>query len=130
MAMRMLLDTHVLLWWLFDENLISPAARAAIADETNDAFVSAVSAWEISIKYKSGKLPKVAPLMAHLENAIIEEGFIGVPVTLRHGELAGSLPPVHKDPFDRMLIAQAQAERLTLISSERLFDRYGVARLW
>jgi PIN domain nuclease of toxin-antitoxin system len=68
--------------------------------------------------------------MANLEEAILEGGFAGMPVTLRHGELAGSLPPHHKDPFDRVLIAQAQVERLTLISNERLFDRYGVARLW
>lgn len=128
--MRILLDTHVLLWWFLDEAAISPVARAAIADEANDALVSAVSAWEISIKHKTGKLPDAAPLMADLENAILDEGFGDVPVTLRHGELAGSLPLFHKDPFDRMLIAQALAESLTLISNERLFDRYSVRRLW
>lgn len=128
--MRILLDTHVLLWWLLDDKIVSPAARAAIADDANDTLVSAASAWEIAIKYKTGKLPTVAPLMAHLENAILDEGFSGLAVTLRHGELAGNLPLHHKDPFDRMLIAQALAERLTLVSNERLFDRYGVARLW
>jgi PIN domain nuclease of toxin-antitoxin system len=130
MAMRVLLDTHVLLWWLLDENVVSPAARAAIADDANETWVSAASAWEISIKYKTGKLPTAEPLMAHLERAILDEGFAGLPVTLRHGELAGSLPLHHKDPFDRVLIAQALAESLTLISNERLFDRYGVTRLW
>jgi PIN domain nuclease of toxin-antitoxin system len=128
--MRVLLDTHVLLWWLLDEDVISLAARAAIADEANDTFVSAASAWKIAIKYKTGKLPSAAPLMANLENAILDEGFSGMSVTLRHGELAGSLPLHHKDPFDRMLIAQALAESLTLVSNERLFDRYGVTRLW
>ncbi len=128
--MRVLLDTHVLLWWFLDETVISPGARAAIADEANDTFVSAATAWEIAIKFKTGKLPSAAPLMANLEEAILEGGFAGMPVTLRHGELAGSLPLHHKDPFDRVLIAQAQVERLTLISNERLFDRYGVARLW
>jgi PIN domain nuclease of toxin-antitoxin system len=128
--MRVLLDTHVLLWWFLDEGSISPRARAAIADEANDTFVSAASSWEIAIKFKTGKLPSAASLMADLEAAILDGGFAGVPVTLRHGELAGGLPLHHKDPFDRMLIAQAQAERLTLISNERLFDRYGVARLW
>ena len=128
--MRILLDTHVLLWWLLDEAALSPAARAAIADEANDTFVSAASAWEIAIKYKTGKLPSAAPLMADLEKAILDGGFTGIPITLRHGELAGSLPLHHKDPFDRMLIAQALAESLTLISNERLFDRYGVVRLW
>ena len=128
--MRILLDTHVLLWWFLDEHAISSAGRDAISDEGNEIFVSAASVWEISIKYKTGKLRDAAPLMAHLENAVLDEGFGGLPVTLRHGEVAGGLPLHHKDPFDRMLIAQAQAERLTLISNERLFDRYGVARLW
>jgi len=128
--MRVLLDTHVLLWWLLDEDVIPLAARAAIADEANDTFVSAASAWEIAIRYKTGKLPSAGPLMVNLENAILDEGFGGMSVTLRHGELAGSLPLHHKDPFDRMLIAQALAESLTLISNERLFDNYGVTRLW
>ena len=129
-TMRVLLDTHVILWWLLDEASISSRARAAIDDEANETFVSAASAWEIAIKHKTGKLPAVAPLMEHLENALLDEGFAALSVTLRHGELAGSLPLFHKDPFDRMLIAQALAESLTLISNERLFDRYGVARLW
>lgn len=130
MAMRILLDTHVLLWWFLDEDAISLAARAAISDEANETFVSAASAWEISTKYKTGKLPDAAPLMAHLENAVLDEGFDSMPVTLRHGELAGGLPLFHKDPFDRMLIAQALSGGLTLVSNERLFDRYGVVRLW
>jgi PIN domain nuclease of toxin-antitoxin system len=129
-AMRVLLDTHVLLWWLLDENAVSRVARAAIADDANETLVSAASAWEIAIKYKTGKLPTAAPLMAHLEKAILDEGFAGMPVTLRHGEMAGGLPLHHKDPFDRMLIAQALTESLTLVSNERLFDRYGVTRLW
>jgi PIN domain nuclease of toxin-antitoxin system len=127
--MRVLLDTHVLLWWLLDEDVISPAARTAIADEANDTFVSAASVWEIAIKYKTSKLPSATPLMANLENAVRDEGFDGMPVTLRHDELAGSLPLRHKDPFDRMLIAQALAESLTLVSNERLFDNYSVVRL-
>jgi PIN domain nuclease of toxin-antitoxin system len=128
--MRILLDTHVLLWWFLDEAAISSAGRAAISDEGNEIFVSAASTWEISIKHKTGKLPDATPLMVHLEKAVLDEGFGGMSVTLRHGELAGSLPLHHRDPFDRMLIAQALAESLTLISNERLFDRYGVARLW
>ena len=128
--MRALVDTHVLIWWLIDLTLLSPAAQAVIADDRNEIFVSAVSAWEIAIKFKSGKLPDVAPLMVDLEGAILSEGFIPLPVTIRSGEQAGRLPLHHRDPFDRMLIAQALAESLPLISNERLFDRYGVARLW
>jgi len=126
----LLLDSHVLLWWLLDEEAVSPTARLAIANDDNETFVSAASAWEISIKYRLGKLPTATHLMADLENVVVGEGFSGMPITLRHGKLAGSLPLLHKDPFDRMLIAQAQAESLTLISNERLFDRYGVSRLW
>jgi PIN domain nuclease of toxin-antitoxin system len=127
---RLLLDTHVLLWWLLDEPAISKAARAVIEDNDNDTFVSAASPWEVAIKYRLGRLPTATRLMADLTGRILSEGFVELPVTLRHGERAGSLPLFHKDPFDRMLIAQAMAESLTLISNERLFDRYGVARLW
>jgi PIN domain nuclease of toxin-antitoxin system len=128
--MQALLDTHVLLWWLLDRRSLSPTARAVIADAGNEIFVSAASAWEISIKHKQGKLPEAAAFMADLEEAVADEGFSALPITLRNGERAGSLPPHHKDPFDRMLIAQALAASLTLLSNERLFDRYGVARLW
>jgi PIN domain nuclease of toxin-antitoxin system len=128
----MLLDTHVLLWWLLDTESLSAPARAAITDANNDneIFVSAASAWEMSIKYKQGKLPEAAAFMADLERAFADEGFAALPITVRHGERAGNLPLYHKDPFDRMLIAQALADSLTLVSNERLFDRYGVARLW
>jgi PIN domain nuclease of toxin-antitoxin system len=128
--MRLLLDTHVLIWWLLDLPSLSSSARAVISDDRNEIFVSAVSAWEIAIKFKQGKLPEAAVFMADLEGAIAAAGFAPLSVTIKEGERAGSLPLHHRDPFDRMLIAQAQSERLTLISNERLFDRYGVARLW
>jgi len=128
--MRILLDTHVLLWWLSGEEALSAAARSAIADADNETFVSAASAWEISIKYKQGRLPTAANFVADLDEAIARHGFSAVPITVHHGNRAGALPLHHKDPFDRMLIAQALAESLTLVSNERLFDNYGVARLW
>ena len=128
--MRALLDTHVLLWWLLNDRALSVTARTTITDDGNEIFVSAASAWEISIKFKQGKLPAAAPLMADLESAIAGEGFSSLPVTINNGERAGGLPLHHKDPFDRMLIAQAIAESLTLVSNERLFDRYDVTRLW
>jgi PIN domain nuclease of toxin-antitoxin system len=127
---RLLLDTHVLLWFLLGEEMLSPPARAAIASPDAETFVSAVSAWEISIKYKQGRLPTATRFVADLDGTITRKGFSAVPITISHGERAGSLPLHHKDPFDRMLIAQALAESLTLVSNERLFDRYGVARLW
>ena len=128
--MRVLLDTHVLLWWLSGEEALSAAARSAIADADNETFVSAASAWEISIKYKQRRLPTAANFVADLDEAIARHGFSEVPITVHHGNRAGALPLHHKDPFDRMLIAQALAESLTLVSNERLFDNYGVARLW
>lgn len=128
--MRVLLDTHVLLWWLLDLPLLSGTAHAVVEDNRNDIYVSAASAWEISIKYKQGRLLEAASFIADIEKAIANEGFAALAITIKCCERAGGLPLHHKDPFDRMLIAQAVSEGLTLVSNERLFDRYGVARLW
>ena len=128
--MRALLDTHVLLWWLLDDPALSPPADAAISDSSNEVVVSAATTWEIAIKYKQGRLPTAGPFMADFEGAIAAEGFTPLSISIAHGERAGMLPLHHRDPFDRVLIAQALAEGLTLVSNERLFDRYGVARLW
>lgn len=128
--MRLLLDTHAFLWWLAGDERLSVTARGAIADENNDIFVSAISAWEITTKHRLGKLPGVAAIVADLDGAIESQSFIGLPVSIRHGQMGGALPGPHRDPFDRMLIAQATAERLTLVSNEQIFDAYGVARLW
>ncbi len=128
--MRLLLDTHVFLWWLAGDEALSPAARAAIADEANGVFVSAASAWEIATKHRIGKLPGVAAVIADLDGAIADQGFAALPIGVRHGQAAGALPGPHRDPFDRMLIAQAMLENLVLVSNEQSFDAYGVARLW
>ena len=110
--MQLLLDTHAFLWWLSGDNQLSAAARSAIGDDGNGIFVSAASAWEITTKYRIGKLPGVAAIVADLEGAIADQGFIGLPISLRHGQMAGALPGIHRDPFDRMLIAQAMLENL------------------
>ena len=128
--MRLLLDTHAFLWWLAGDESLSVPARAAIADENNDVFVSAISAWEITTKHRLGKLPGVAAIASDLEAAIASQNFIGLPVSVPHGQMGGALPGPHRDPFDRMLIAQATVERLTLVSNEQLFDSYGLGRLW
>ena len=127
--MRLLLDTHALLWWLLDDAALSQTAQTEMRNSVNDVFVSAVSGWEIAIKYKLGKLPNAAPLVVGLDTAVAREGFVELPITLRDGERAGSLPMLHKDPFDRMLIAQAMADSLVLVSNQGIFDRYGAARL-
>jgi len=128
--MRLLLDTHSLLWWLAGDAALSTTARAAIADSANEVFVSAASAWEIGTKHRIGKLPGVGPLVAAFPAAIADQGFQPLPITLRHGQLAGTLPGPHRDPFDRMLIAQSMLEDLVLVSNETVFEPYGVKRLW
>lgn len=128
--MRLLLDTHALLWWFLGDLSLSPAARQAIDLPESDVYVSAASAWEIATKFRLGKLPIPAAVAIDLEEMVQAEGFRPLPVTFRHGHLAGILAIQHKDPFDRMLIAQAIGEKLTLISNEQLFDGFGVTRLW
>lgn len=122
--MRLLLDTHALLWWLADQGL-SPQARDAIADPANLVLVSAVSALEISTKKALGKL--VAP--DDLEQQVRTGGFSALPISIAHGSAAGQLPRHHDDPFDRMLIAQAIAEGLAIVTRDVRFDDYGVALL-
>jgi PIN domain nuclease of toxin-antitoxin system len=99
-------------------------------DETHDIFVSAASAWEITTKYRIGKLPSAAAIVADLDNAVVSQGFIRLPISVRHGQVAGALPGPHRDPFDRMLVAQAMLENLVLVSNERPLDAYGIRRLW
>jgi PIN domain nuclease of toxin-antitoxin system len=127
---QLLLDTHTFLWWLSGDSALSDAARRAIADEGNGIFVSAASTWEIATKHRLGKLPGVAAIVADLDRAAGDQGFVGLPISLRHGQVAGALPGPRRDPFDRMLIAQAMLENLVLVSNEQSFDAYGVARLW
>ena len=126
----LLLDTHAFLWWLAGDTSLSATARAAIEDERNTIYVSAASAWEISTKHRIGKLPDVAAIVADLDAVIAGQGFTSLPITTRHGQAAGMLPGPHKDPFDRMLIAQAMLGDLLLVSNEQVFDAYGVRRLW
>ena len=128
--MRLLLDTHVLLWWLAGDKRIGPKSRAAILEPGNEVYVSAASAWEVSTKVRIGRLPGAEFLAAEFGDHLRRQGFLGLDITVEHGQRAGSLPGSHRDPFDRMLIAQAQAENLVLISSEDVFDQYGVVRLW
>ncbi|HUJ06299.1 MAG TPA: type II toxin-antitoxin system VapC family toxin [Streptosporangiaceae bacterium] len=122
--MRLLLDTHALLWWLADEGL-NPQAREAIADPDNLVAVSAASAWEISIKQALGKL--TAP--DDLEQQLQAGGFTALPISIAHGIAAGRLPRHHEDPFDRVLIAQAMAEGMTIVTRDKRFDNYAVALL-
>lgn len=128
--MRLLLDTHALIWWLAGDEAISRRAREAIADEVNDIAISAASAMEIATKFRIGKLPGAALLAQNLEEIIAEQGFGELPISVHHARLAGEMNIAHKDPFDRLLIAQAQVEDLVLVSNEALFDGFAIKRLW
>lgn len=119
---RILLDTHALLWWLSGDQLIGRSSIEAISNQDNDVFVSAASIWEIAIKKKKGLLE--AP--DDFDSIIVEEGFKQLPISLYHTEQAGELELHHKDPFDRMLVAQAQAEGLTLMTSDNEIPKYSV----
>lgn len=126
----MLLDTHALLWWLADDVRLSGPARDVIAETTNAIFVSSASAWEIATKVRLGKLPTAADLTEDFAGCMEREGFEMLPISAEHAIRAGLLPGAHRDPFDRMLIAQSQAENMSIVSNEVLFDTYGVRRLW
>jgi PIN domain nuclease of toxin-antitoxin system len=130
LRLRLLLDTHALIWWLVGEEALSHRAREAIADEANSIAVSAASAMEVATKYRIGKLPNAALLARDFEAIIADQGFAELPITVHHARLAGEMRIGHKDPFDRLLIAQAQADDMTLVSNETLFDDFAVNRLW
>ena len=128
--MRLLIDTHALLWWLSDDPSLSHGARKAMAETSNVLLVSAASAWEIATKVRLGRLPGAAELAADFQGFMLREGFTTLDITADHGIRAGLLPGPHKDPFDRMLISQAQAENVPIVTNERTFEAYGVRRVW
>jgi len=126
---RALLDTHALLWWATLDPKLSRKARAAIADDRTDVYVSAASAWEIATKVRIGKLvwPATAGSVA---DYVVGQAFRPLPISVQHAERAGLLRIEHRDPFDRMLVAQALTDDLVLLSNEAVFDAAGVRRYW
>ena len=128
--MKFLLDTHTFLWWLDGDERLVKAARALIADESNTILVSAASAWEISTKVRIGKLPGAKEVAADILRCIVTQGFETLSITVEHAQRAGLLGGSHRDPFDRMLIAQSQAENIPIVSNEDVFDSYGINRIW
>jgi PIN domain nuclease of toxin-antitoxin system len=127
---RLLLDTRAFLWWLAGDERLSVRAREAVGEELAPIFVSAASVWEIATKHRLGKLPAASAIVGDLAGVIESQGFVGLPITIRHGETAGALPGPHRDPFDRMLIAQALLDDLVLVSNEQAFGAYGARLLW
>ena len=130
LAVRALLDTHAFLWWIADSGRLSVMARRVIADETNDIAVSAASAWEISTKFRLGKLPGGEAVATDVVASIAGQGFTELAISVADAAHAGRLPGPHRDPFDRMLAAQALSRDLAFVSVDTVFDRYGVNRLW
>jgi PIN domain nuclease of toxin-antitoxin system len=122
--MSLLLDTHVILWWLTDDPALSDDLKARLDDEP-DVYVSPASLWEITIKQSIGKLPEPENLVEEIRTS----GFRGLPITFDHAIVAGRLPLIHRDPFDRMLVAQAQCEDLILATHDPFIQKYDVAVL-
>ena len=128
--MRLLLDTHALLWWLDGDRRLSLRARRAIGNDSHAILVSAASAWEITTKARLGKLPGAIDVAADVAGCIASQGFSALDITVLHAQRAGGLAGEHRDPFDRMLIAQGQLDDVAVVSNDEVFDRYGVRRFW
>ncbi|MGD0520477.1 MAG: type II toxin-antitoxin system VapC family toxin [Terracidiphilus sp.] len=128
--MKLLLDTHTILWFMLGAPKLSDPASAALENLANEVFVSVVCIWEIATKVRIGKMPEPGNLLKDPRLALESLGFRDLPLTLSHARLGGSLVHPHKDPFDRMLAAQALLEGLTLVSMDTVFDDLAVPRLW
>ena len=128
--MRVLLDTHALLWSAIDDKRLSERARSVIENLKTEVYVSAASAWEVTTNVRLGKLPGAEGLASQFAENLRRMGFLELTITVEHAQRAGQLAGAHRDPFDRMLIAQSQAENLAIVSNEEIFDGYGVRRIW
>jgi len=127
--MRILLDTHALIWWLNDPPKLSSMAMSVLRNPANTVFVSAAVAWELAIKANLGKF-NVSSLVTELRKHIAEEGFTELPISIGQAVRAGLLPLHHRDPFDRLLAAQAQELNAPILSADKILDRYDIKRLW
>jgi PIN domain nuclease of toxin-antitoxin system len=128
--MRALLDTHTFLWWVTDDPQLSPLARAIIEDGGNELYLSAASAWEIAIKVQTGRLPLPVPPAEFVPQHMQESGFQPMPVQITHALRVYDLPPLHRDPFDRLLVAQALAEGFPIVTADPLIRQYEIETLW
>jgi len=128
--LHLLLDTHALIWWMTNSPLLPDTVHRLMLDKRNTIVVSAASAWEMATKVRLGRLPAASDITRNFQEYLSQSGFESLPVSAEHGIRAGLLPGPQRDPFDRMLIAQAQAENLTIVSNELAFDSYGIRRAW
>lgn len=128
--LRLLLDTHALYWWHRGDTALSASARAAVADSRNEKYVSAITAWELITKFRSGKQPEFAGIAGDVAAVVAAHGFTHLPITMRHAEVASRLPSHHRDPMDRFLIGQAIAEDMTIVTADNAFASYSAKLLW
>ncbi len=127
---KLLLDTHAFLWWLEGNERLPPYCRDRIGDAESLVYVSAASAWEICTKVRLGKLPGAASVAEDVLGCVRRQAFTPLDISIAHSQRAGRLPGSHCDPFDRMLVAQALSLDVAIVSNERLFDGWGVRRVW
>jgi PIN domain nuclease of toxin-antitoxin system len=128
--MNVLLDTHAFLWWVIDDSQLSNTAKAIIADPSNTVYFSVVSAWEILIKGRTGKLSLPEPPEIYIPSRLALNQFVSLTVQMQHLLQISSLPEHHRDPFDRLLIAQSQVEQFPILTVDRMFNQYAVSLIW
>lgn len=128
--MRLLLDTHVFLWWVNDAPELSTKARATIGKGRNECFLSVVSAWEMAIKVSTGKLALSQPIERFIPEQLAVNGFRLLEIDFRHVARVESLPFHHRDPFDRLLVAQSMSEKMSVVSADTVLSEYGIKRIW
>lgn len=128
--MRALLDTHAFLWWVLDVPRLSTESRAILTDGENELLFSSASAYELALKARSGKLTLPDPPEVYVPDRLIANGFTRFPIELAHALRAGSLPWIHRDPFDRLLIAQAQIEGIPILTADPAISQYDVETIW
>jgi PIN domain nuclease of toxin-antitoxin system len=128
--LKALLDTHTFLWWNLDSPQLSPTAREFIADGRNQIYLSAVTAWEIAIKFAKGRLILPEPPDVYVSHRLNEDNFLALPIQVSHALQVAQLPDIHQDPFDRLLIAQSQIEKLPLLTTDLLIHQYPIETIW
>jgi len=128
--MNVLLDTHAFLWWVIDDPQLSDPARTIIAEPNNTIYFSVVSAWEIIIKERTGKLSLPEPPKIYIPSRLASNQFASLTVQMQHVLQVASLPDYHRDPFDRLLIAQSQTEQLPILTVDLMFSHYSVDVIW
>jgi PIN domain nuclease of toxin-antitoxin system len=128
--MRLLIDSHALIWYVDQHQQLSPASHAAISDPSNELLLSAGSIWEIAIKIGLGKLSLTQPYSLWMSQALSDLGMTILPITVEYADAQASLPKHHSDPFDRLIVAQALVENISVVSADARMDAYGITRLW